>query len=402
MATYNYVSPSGLIVPDTSQILADTENEWKALFGDDLDVTPDTPQGMLIASDVAVRAEVAANNAVLANQINPNYAGGIFLDDIWALTGGKRRAASYTLVDGVQLTGIPGVVIPSGSRRAANGNLFELLSTVVLDNAGRGVGIFQALEPGAIACPAHALTTPVVGYTPPGWETSDNPQAGLIGSEAQSDFSARKERRQTLALQGRSVAEAVFSNVKALSGVNSLSLRENTDSATAIIDGITLAGHSVWVCVDGGSDEAVAAALYRAKTGGAGWNGAVSVAVTDSWSGQKSIVQFDRPATRPVMAKFTVSAKSVGTGDPASLIKDTILNYASGQLTNGEEGFVLGADVSPFELSAAANTASPSLFIKSVEVALKAATPTWSKEEIAIGLNEKATIQVDDIIVVTL
>lgn len=401
MATYNYLSPSGVVVPDTSQILSDTESEWKSLFGDDLDVTPDTPQGMLIASDVAVRAEVAANNAAVANQINPNYAGGLFLDDIWALTGGARRAATYTLVDGVLLTGTPGVVIPSGSRRAADGNLFELLSTVVLDNAGRGVGIFQALEPGAVPCPAHSLTTPVVGYTPPGWETSDNPFAGLIGSEAQSDFSARKERRQTLALQGRSVAEAIFSNVKALAGVNSLSLRENTGSATAVIDGITLAGHSVWVCVDGGNDDAVAAALYRAKTGGAGWNGAVSVTVADSWSGQTSVVRFDRPVTRPVMAKFTVSAKGVGTGDPTSLIKETVLNYASGALENGEEGFVLGADVSPFELSAAANTASPQLFIRSVDIALKSAAPTWSKEDIAIGLNEKATIQADDIIVVT-
>ncbi|WP_316949880.1 hypothetical protein [Citrobacter portucalensis] len=47
------------------------------------------------------------------------------------------------------------------------------------------------------------------------------------------------------------------------------------------------------------------------------------------------------------------------------------------------------------------NTASPQIFIKSVEIANKATTPTWSKDDIAIGLNEKATIQVDDILVVT-
>lgn len=401
MATYKYVSPEGVIVPDTSQILSDTEGEWKSTFGSDLDVTPDTPQGTIIASDVAVRSEVVANNAALANQINPNYAGGTFLDDIWALTGGKRREATYTLVDGVTLAGIPGVVIPSGSRRASNGNLFELLSTVTLDNSGAGVGIFQAIEPGAVPCPAHTLTDPVVGYTSVGWETSDNPVAGTIGTEEQSDLSAKKERRQTLAIQGRSVAEAVFSNVRALQGVNSLSFRENTDSTTKTIDGISLVGHSVWACVDGGVDQDVAAALYRSKTGGAAWNGAVSVTVTDAWSGQGSVVKFDRPTSKPVMAKFTVVAKGIGTGDPTSLIKDTIIKYATGQLENGEEGFTLGTDVSPFELSAAANTASPQIFIKSVEIANKATTPTWTKDDIAIGLNEKATIQVDDILVVT-
>lgn len=401
MESYKYLSPEGVIVPDTSQILTDTENEWKATFGSDLDVTPDTPQGMIIASDVAVRSEVVANNAAVANQINPNYAGGLFLDDIWALTGGRRRASTYTLVDGVALTGVPGVVIPSGSRRSSNGNLFELLSTVALDNSGKGTGIFQALESGAIPCPAHTLKDPVVGYTSVGWETSDNPVAGTMGTEEQSDLSARKERRQTLAIQGRSIGEAVYSNVRAVVGVNSLSFRENVDSTTKTIDGISLIGHSVWACIDGGEDAAVAAALYRAKTGGAAWNGAVSVDVTDAWSGQKSTVKFDRPTAKPVMAKFTVVSKGVGTGDPTSLIKDTIVKYANGQLDNGEEGFTLGTDVSPFELSAAANTASPQIFIKSVEIANKATTPIWSKDDIAIGLNEKATIQVDDILVVT-
>ncbi|WP_410680709.1 hypothetical protein [Citrobacter braakii] len=400
MESYKYLSPEGVIVPDTSQILTDTENEWKATFGSDLDVTPDTPQGMIIASDVAVRSEVVANNAAVANQINPNYAGGLFLDDIWALTGGKRRASTYTLVDGVALTGVPGVVIPSGSRRSSNGNLFELLSTVELDNSGKGTGIFQALEPGAIPCPAHTLKDPVVGYTSVGWETSDNPDAGTMGTEEQSDLSARKERRQTLAIQGRSIGEAVYSNVRAVVGVNSLSFRENVDSTTKTIDGISLIAHSVWACVDGGEDTAVAAALYRSKTGGAAWNGTVSVDVTDAWSGQKSTVKFDRPTAKPVMAKFTVVSKGVGTGDPTSLIKDTIVKYANGQLDNGEEGFTLGTDVSPFELSAAANTASPQIFIKSVEIANKATTPTWSKDDIAIGLNEKATIQIDDILVV--
>ncbi|HAW0896339.1 TPA: hypothetical protein JLK53_004056 [Escherichia coli] len=401
METYKYLSPQGVIVPDTSQILTDTENEWKATFGDDLVTLPDTPQGTAIASDTAVRAEVVANNAAVANQINPNYAGGVFLNDIWALTGGKRREATYTLVDGVTLTGVPGVVIPSGSRRASNGNLFELLSTVVLDSTGQGTGIFQALEPGAVPCPAHSLVVPVAGYTSVGWETSDNPVAGTLGTDKQSDLSARKERVQTLALQGRSVAEAVSSNVRAVNGVKSLSFRENYEGSTQVIDGISLVEHSVWACVDGGEDADIAAALYRSKTGGSNWNGAVSVPVADPWSGQSSTVKFDRPTAKPVMARFTVVSRGAGTGDPVSVIKNAIINYANGLLENGEAGFVLGTDVSPFELSAAANTASPQIFIKSVEVSLKSSTPSWSKDDIEIGLNEKATIQIDDILVVT-
>jgi len=403
VTTYNYLSPQGVIVPDTSQILADTESDWKGTLGDDLIVTPDTPQGAIIASDVAVRTEIASNNANLANQINPNYAGGIFLDDIWALTGGTRRAATYSIVDGVILGGVPGVVIPSGSRRATPaGDTFQLLTTVMLDNAGVGTGSFQSLVAGDVSCPAHSLTEPVVGYTSVGWETSDNPVAGTIGTDEQSDMSARNERRQTLALQGRSVSEAVFSNVRALSGVRSLSFRENVDAVTRVIDGITLVGHSVWACVDGGLDQDIADALYASKTAGADWNGEVSVAVTDPWSGQQSIVNFDRPAAVPVMARFIIVANGIGASDPSSLIKETVVKFANGQLDNGEVGFILGADVSPFELSAAANTASPQIFIRSVEVSPKSITPDWTKDNIQIGLNEKATIQADDILVVAL
>lgn len=395
---YKYVSPDGVIVPDTADILSETEQEWKTVLGEDLDVNPETPQGMLIAQETAVRAEMVANNAAIANQINPNVAGGIFLDDIWALTGGRRRSATYTTVYGVELTGAPGAVIPSGSRRklSTTGDIFELLSTVILDKNGAGVGTFQALEAGPIAAPAGSLTVPVSGYTSVGWETSDNPSAGVTGQAEQSDISARRERRLTLALQGRSIAEALYSNVQAIDTVNSLSFRENYESTTQVIDGISLAPHSVWACVDGGGDLEIAQALYRSKTAGAGWNGAISVEVKDQYSGQTSTVKFDRPVEVPVMARFTVSA-GAGVGDPVSLVRSAVMAYVNGE--TDEQGFVLGEDVSPFELAAAANLSAASLFIKKVEVAPRSSTPAWQTSSIEIGLNQKATINATNILV---
>lgn len=397
---YKYVSPDGVIVPDTAAILAETEQEWRTVFGEDLDVNPETPQGMLIAQETAVRAEMAANNAAIANQINPNIAGGVFLDDIWALTGGKRRTATYTTIYNVTLTGAPGAVIPSGSRRklSTTGDIFELLSTVVLDDTGTGAGTFQALEAGPIAAPAGTLTLPVSGYTSVGWETSNNLTAGITGQSEQSDLSARRERKLTLALQGRSTAEAVYSNVQALDTVSSLSFRENYENTEQVIDGITLAPHSVWACVDGGSDAEVAAALYRSKTAGAAWNGDVAVTVLDPYSGQSSVVRFDRPTAVPVMARFTITA-GTGISDPLSLIRSAVLDYANG-LTS-EHGFILGEDVSPFELAAAANLAATGIFIKKVEVAYLNAAPAWQTSAIEIGLNQKATISLSNILVVT-
>lgn len=401
MATYEYVSPEGVIVPDTSEILKTTEEEWKDVLGQDISVEPQTPQGVLIASDVAVRSEVAAGNATLANQFNPNYSGGVFLDDIWALTGGKRREATYTIVDNVTLTGIPGVVIPSGSRRATTaGDIFQLLTTVTLDATGKGTGIFQALEPGPISATANSLTVPVRGYTSVGWETSTNPQEGTIGRDRQSDLSAKQERRRTLALQGRSIGEAVYSNVRAVDGVRSLSYRENYEDTAKTIDGISLIAHSIWVCVDGGTSADIAEALYRSKTGGTGYNGTAIVNYKDPLFGQTFQIKFDRPVAKPVMVKVTGAISGQIVSDPESLIKQAVVDYANGLLDNGEEGFVLGEDVSPWEISAAVNYMVPGIFISKVEVANKATTPTWGTTTLSLGLNEKATISLDDVLVV--
>lgn len=397
MAEYKYISPDGVIVPDTADIKSETQSEWKEIYGQDLDVNDETPQGMMIGQEVAVRSEVVANNAAMANQINPNIAGGIFLDDIWALTGGKRRRATYTTVYNVILTGVAGAIIPSGSRRATtSGDIFELIDTVILQPGGTVLSTWQAIDAGSVPAPAGTLTVPVEGYTAVGWETSNNPEPGIVGSDEQSDIKARRERKQTLALQGRSIAEAVYSNVRALQEVNSLSFRENVENSTQVIDGITLVEHSVWACVDGGTDAEVAAALYRSKTAGANWNGAVSVIVQDEFSGQRSTVKFDRPTAVPVMARFTVSVGN-GIGDPLSLIRQAVTAYALGQ--TDEEGFVLGEDVSPFELAAAGNLAASGIFIRNVEVALQNIAPAWQNSPIAIGLNQKATITSSNILV---
>jgi len=398
MADYKYLTPDGVIIPDTAELKSATQAEWKEVLGEDLDVNDETPQGMLIGQETAVRAEVVANNAAVANQINPDIAGGVFLDDIWSFTGGRRREATYTTVYNVILTGSPGAIIPSGSRRATTtgGDIFELIDTVMLGDTGTVTGTFQALEEGPISAPAGSLTVPVEGYTAVGWETSSNPQPGLQGLASQSDIQARRERKQTLALQGRSISEAVFSNVRALPQVLSLSFRENVENTTQVIDGITLVAHSVWACVDGGEDTDVAGALYRSKTAGANWNGAVTVTVQDPFSGQASTVKFDRPTAVPVMARFTVSTGG-GISDPLALIRSAVMAYALGQ--TDEQGFVLGEDVSPFELAAAGNLAASGIFIRNVEVALQDIAPAWQNSPIAIRLNQKATITESNILV---
>lgn len=134
MAEYLYIESTGVIVPDTSTLLTEVQDEYKLAFGNDLVTTPDTPQGVLINSEALARAVVVNNNVALANQINPNIAGGIFLDAICALLGISRTAPQHSTVV-CNLTGVAGTVIPQGSQAqdTVYNELWESVTDVTLD-----------------------------------------------------------------------------------------------------------------------------------------------------------------------------------------------------------------------------------------------------------------------------
>jgi len=368
MADYEYITASGVILPDTADILAQVEAEFREAFGADLVTTPDTPQGLLITAETLARDAVARNNATLANQINPNLAGGVFLDALWALTGGARVAATYSLAQGVTLTGSPGAIIPAGAqaRVGTDGPIFQLTGAVVLDGTGAGVGTFQALETGPQAAPVAALDHIVSGVL--GWETVTNPTAASPGRAQESDAAARRRRRVTLGLQSVGLAESIVSGLFTVEGVRSVLFRENVTNAILTIDGYDLDPHSVLAVVSGGTDAAVAAELLARKSCGAAWNGATSVDVLEPASGQTYEVLFERPELVPIFVEVTVKlGPQAAISDPAEAVRDAIMAFAEGDIPT-ETGWTIGQAVSPFELAAAINLYSPGLFVQVVEI----------------------------------
>lgn len=396
MASFDYVTSRGVIVPDTEEIQAEVIAEWREAFGEDLVVTEETPQGVLISAEIETRDSVARNNAALANQINPDLAGGVFLDAIWALTMGSRRGASRSLISGAVLGGQPGTIVPAGSLAtvSATGQQFSLTGTAIIGAGGTTTANLQAVNPGPVVAIAGGLNQ--VATSVLGWETITNPNAAVPGRLIESDISARRRRRNTLALQSVSLSEAITSRLYDIDGVRSLSFRENTTNAFVEFDGITLAPHSIYVCVDGGTDLEVARALLETKTLGAGWNGGVTVEVVDQHSGQSYTVQFDRPEVITLFARVTARANGL---DAQTIIPNAIISYANGEL-DGDAGLVVGADVSPFEFAGAVNQVEPRIFVTKVELSTDGST--WSTGDIAIDLDQKASISPSAVQVVLL
>lgn len=379
---YEYLDLSGVILPDTATTRSEVEAEWRTAFGADLIVTPNTPQGVMITADVLSRDNLLRNNAELANQINPDLAGGVFLDALMALTGTQRIAATRSMLLAVAVGGVPGSIIPEGAlaRLGANGEIFASTGAVVLSPTGTGLATFRAVNYGPITAAPGQLDTIVSGVL--GWETVSNPAAAIPGTLEESDAAARRRRRETLGNQGTALPEATVGALYEVDGVTSVQFRENYTDAPLTFDSFTLVPHSILAIVQGGTDTDVATAVLGKKSLGANFNGATLVNVTNAVTGQVYPVKFQRPSLINVWATFTVN-QGTYVGNPSAAIKAAVLSYANGEV-DGEAGFQIGADVTAFELAGAVARVAPGLLIKAATIG-NAPTPTGTLVDILTG-----------------
>ena len=392
---YNYIDATGTVVPDTDTLLSAVQSEFQTAFGSDLDLTPSSPQGILITAEVLDRASVLQNNADIANQINPNLASGIFLDAICAMSGIERIKATHSTVTAT-CTGTAGVIIYSGAQaQTANGDLFECITSTTIPVGGSIDVAFQSVETGPIPCVAGALNTITTAIL--GWTGVTNTDAALLGTAEESDASLWLRRKNTLATQGTQTSEAIISALYNTDGVQSLTFMENYKNTTQVIDTISMKPHSIYCCVNGGLDADVAQAILDNRSAGSDFNGSTSVNITAT-SGQVIAIKFDRPTTIPILHKITVKL-SGASGDVTTTIKNQILNYVNGKI-DGEKGFVVGGSVSPFELAGVVSTLS-GVYVQKSEIAL-ASSGVYQTSEIPIAINQIATLSSSAITVVVL
>lgn len=393
---YNYVIGTGVIVPDDAAIRAEVQTELEAIFGADQDFSETGFLGKLAATKSLERIGIAANTAKMANQINPNMQEGLFIDAGLALFGGSRSVnIRSTFVTPPTVTGVAGTIIPAGSRASSGSNLFETVGSVTIPLSGTTSINFIAVENGAIPAAIDSLNTIVTGVL--GWETVNNTASAVVGVPTESDQRASIKRRETLALNARTGDNAIISAINDIDDVLSVSFRRNVTGSSANIDGITIDANSVYVNVDGGTDADVALALLT-KSGGAGFTGDVDVTVVEPSSGQNYTVSINRPSVVEVQVNVTVRSSN-SVIDPVSVVSQSIIDYQNG-LIGDNDGFVLDADVAPFEIAAAINQRTPALFIQGVTVGVAGGSAT--SDVLPIALNQKANVLPANISVIVL
>lgn len=308
--------PTGFTSPEELAILDGVLADFNAAFGGNLNLGLSTPQGQLSTSLAAV---VGAFNDLFVdftNQVDPAFAGGRMQDAIARIYFLTRRGATATVVTG-RCAGATGVTLPIGSlARATDGTIYASLEAATIPLAGFIDVQFAALTPGAIECPIGSLTT--IYRTVPGWDSITNPTAGTPGQDEESREQLEERRGLSVAANALGVLPAVRGSVLGVTGVIDAYVTDNPLGTTATIGGVSVAAHSLYVAVLGGSNADVAKAIWRKKPPGCNYTGSTSVVVTDTESGYLTpptyTVKFQRASA--VAINFAISI-ATGPAVPA-------------------------------------------------------------------------------------
>ena len=323
---------NGFVAPAESAILAGVQADINTAFGGDLNPALETPQGQLASSEAAVIADSYDQFLLLANNVDPAYASGRMQDGIARIYFIERNPAQPTVIQ-VACIGLTGVNIPVGALvRDVSGNVYACTEAGTISSLGTVTLSFANQNTGPIAVPA---TNGISIYQAiPGWDTVSC-VSGVLGNvvESRADFEYR--RQQSVALNSIGSLSSVLGAVLQVPDVLDAYVTENDTASAVTIGGVSIAAHTLYVCVAGGAAQNVAQAIWTKKAPGCGYTGNTTETVYDTNSGYSPpypsyAVTFETPAAVPIFYAVTIANSTSVPSDALTQIQNAIMLAFSG------------------------------------------------------------------------
>ena len=316
------------------EILAEIEADERSLLGPNLNTEAETPIGQfngIFASKLGEIWELA--EAVNSNQF-PDTATGFGLDGVSSITGTFRNAATKGTVT-LKLTLGVAITVPAGSIAAVSGdptNRWVTLTDVTSVGAGDFTVEAEAEVAGNVVANATTITvivTPISGWTAVTNDADANP-----GNEIDTDAQLRLRRETELALAGSGTIPAIRADLLQVADVTSVTVFNNPTDFT---DANGLPPHSVEALVLGGTDAAVASALFETVGGGIKTFGTITVIVVDD-QGFSQSMSFSRPTGIEIFLEIDLlvdAAEYPANGD--ALVKTAVAAFGTATYDVGDD-----------------------------------------------------------------
>ena len=332
------ITNAGITVPQASDVKEAFQGVFTNAFGTDLSLDDATPQGSMIDDFTTMKQASNTNDLYLFNQINPETAEGIFQDAIGSLYGMKRKTAQPSIVT-CQCVGGEGTVIDTNAiAQNTNGDLFRAVETKTIPSSGTVDVQFESVETGSIPCGSNTVNRIYSVIT--GWDSVNNATAGTLGYDVESRLDFEVRRKKTLARNSTGSVDAMVATLYECDGVRDVCVKENCENSPKTIEGVTVSGHSVYICVNGGTDSDIAEAIYNSKSAGCDTtNLETADTVTVNYNG--NTYYFQRPTNETVYIKIGLSqAVSSAT---ETIIKDAIIEDWNG--TEDDPSITIGDSI---------------------------------------------------------
>ncbi|WP_109078483.1 baseplate J/gp47 family protein [Aggregatibacter kilianii] len=374
---------TGIQIERLNDIITRFEEGFRQIYGQNIDLSPDTPDGQMVGllSQIKMDIEELAEN--IYRQLDPDVATGAWLEQRVAYAGLMRRAASYSYLRSVVLTGEPltqlyaGIVVsdPHKVRWVLNAN-------VQLDSNGSARADFRSEELGAFNLAKNTnLTIETVTLGLNAATTLENAE---IGVEEETDQQLRERFFISRTKNAQNSADAIQSKIAALPDVKQVKVLENN---TKQRDKNGVEPHSLNVIVDGGADNQIAQVIYENKGAGVGLQGGTETTLTIN--NERRTLRFDRVAPVDVQ----VSMRCVRYEDFTEVDKDEIKRLLSIQK------FEIGQNLSLSRLYSPINQVG-GFWVEELKIgrkgqALKAENVIVQPRELARILASDITIEVE-------
>lgn len=397
------LGPTGFILPADSDVLAAVQSDINSAFGGGLDPALSTPQGQLATSIASIISDKNTQFLQIVSQVDPQFSSGRMQDGIGNLYFMTRTPASSTQVT-CTCVGLVGTVIPANSQAIdTSGNIYLAVTGGTIPASGTLSLVFAGQATGPIPCPAASLTA--IYVTIPGWNTITNPAPGILGQNVETPQAFEVRRAASVAVNAvgslPSIYGAVFASFPAGNPAlkpSDVYVAENVLDTTAVVGGVTLAAHSVFVAAAGGDPLSIATAIWKKKSVGCNYNGNITPILVYDTSGYNVpypvySVNYTVPTAVPI--KFAVSIVNL-TALPANiitLVQTAILNAFAG--LDGGVPMRIGYAVVASRFYSPVALADKNVQIISILVG--SATPTLTTQ--AINIDQLPTIALSNITV---
>jgi uncharacterized phage protein gp47/JayE len=294
------IDSTGISAPDYPSVLAQLKASYRAIYGQDVYLEPDSQDGAFLALLAAAINDVNSVAVAVFNAFSPSFAVGEGLSRNVKINGLARNVPSRSTAS-LLVIGTAGTFIQDLIAVDANNNQWLVSGQTQIPPAGQILVTAICLTPGAVNASAGSISG--IGNPTRGWQSVSNPAAASVGAPVETDAQLRIRQAASTANPSRTIVEGITGALLGLTGVTRVRGYEN---ATSITDANGIGGYTIAYVVEGGADQDVGNTIAAKKTPGVLTQGTTSVTITNVY-GLAGPIKFYRPSPMAHYVEVNIS-----------------------------------------------------------------------------------------------